>query len=126
MNKQFPFILLSSVLALFAFSACAGHAFKPSKYSVRKTIECRILSVVQEEDELFTDVALVTSFVEVDVLSPQEIAGSHLKLILQRAPASKRRIPVGQVWKPIGKQCLIDVYFNTKAREFYLVPDGNN
>jgi len=113
--------LLGALLCVCLFNACASSP-RSNKYNTKISIECRVLSAVEEEDVDFTDVPLTTSYVWVEVISPDAVKASRTRLILLRAPISKPRIQAGEFWKPIGEHCRVEVFYNINSQELYLVP----
>jgi hypothetical protein len=66
---------------------------------------------------------LVTTFVWVDVLTPSEVKGERVKLILQRADAKQlKRIAPGETWHEIGSVQTLHVIVDKVSREFFLWP----
>ncbi|MGH8019306.1 MAG: hypothetical protein ACREIA_13640 [Opitutaceae bacterium] len=120
-------LLLALALGvLVAGAACAHRSGLKHEYNERQTIRCRVLGPVDEEVLSFTEKAIVTSFVPVEVLAPEGLKHPSAKLILQRNEMRLYpRMGVGEVWREVGSIQTVEVIVNTKSGEIFLYPPLN-
>ncbi len=112
------------LVALMAQSACNHASGLRDPENVRLSFSVRVLSTVDEDVMAFTDAAIVTSFVWIEVLAPAEQKKERVQLILHRSAARLRhpRPAVGEEWKKVGSMCEIEVVLNRKSAEVFLYP----
>jgi hypothetical protein len=117
-NSIISFILLIIVVGIN--TACTLPSSKNNRDCVAKTIECRVLPAIQVEILDFTHKSIYFSCVDIDIIKSEEMRNLRTKIILQGAPVDKFVYREGELWKPIGTQCIVNALYGTKTQEFYL------
>ncbi len=125
MNGLKPSAVFLSLILFLLQSCQTGRNLKnPDNRHARIKVE--ILSVIEANDDSFTNLAITTSYIWVSILEPKELRSEREKLILQRANPVKYQIPYrGEIWKEIGSIHEIAVVINEKTDDIFLYPPLN-
>ena len=119
-------LLLLALGVLFSGGACAHRSELKHEYNERQTIRCRVLGPVDEDVLSFTEKAIVTSFVPVEIVEPESLKRPLTRLILQRNEMRLYpRMGVGEVWREVGSVQTVEAVVNTKSGEIFLYPPLN-